>query len=44
MSSTNEDTERCKAALISANFDVKLAAWNIGPRPREPDSPEIVHV
>ena len=44
MSSTNKDAERCKEALMSASWDVRLAMWNLGPRPREPDSPEIVHV
>ena len=44
MSSCNEDADRCKEALMSASWDVRLATWNLGPRPREPDSPEIVHV
>ena len=44
MNSTNEDVERCKEALMFANWDVGLAKWNLGPRPKEPDSPELVHV
>jgi len=44
MSGCSEDAERCKEALMSAGWDVRLATWNLGPRPQEPDSPEIIHV
>jgi len=44
MTSSHESAERCKDALLSAGWDARLAAWNLGPRPKEPDSPEIVHV
>lgn len=44
MSTTNGDVERCKEALMSASWDVRLATWNLEPRPHVPDSPELVHV
>jgi len=44
MSGSSKDVELCKEALMSAGWDVRLASWNLGPRPHEPDSPEIVHV
>jgi len=44
MTSSSADAERCKEALMSASFNVNLAKWNLGPRPKEPDSPELIHV
>jgi len=44
MSGCSKDAERCKEALMTAGWDVRLATWNLGPRPQEPDSPEIIHV